>query len=213
MLHFDAADRRLRGYAWDFPTVVGGEALVCRGVYKLRVGDAGEDDGDLHALLDERLDALGLDIARYKNKRYAERGFEPGGPVAAGSLMLVGEAAGIDPVTGEGIAQAIEYGAIAGRFLARVLAGRADVGEWPREVAGSRLARDLRIRHRFVSLFYGPARPAVERFFAGCPDAVYVGCQHFAGDPYDAMKLGEVLARGAAAWIGGAVSRALGGSE
>src|SRR5882724_3338119 len=32
---FDFATADLRGYAWDFPTVVAGEPLVCRGVYML----------------------------------------------------------------------------------------------------------------------------------------------------------------------------------
>ena len=66
--------------------------------------------------------------------------------------MLAGEAAGIDPVTGEGIAQAIEYGVLAGEFLARTLAaspsGPVDVSRWHGVVARSRLARDLRIRTR-----------------------------------------------------------------
>jgi hypothetical protein len=127
-------------------------------------------------------------------------------------MILVGEAAGVDPVTGEGIAQAIESGALAGRFLARVLDGRAAPADWARELAGSMLARDLRIRHRFVALFYGPARPVVERFFVDCPEAIHIGCQHFAAEPYDRVKVAEVLARGAAAWLGAAISRALGGS-
>ena len=35
-LHFDVTDRAFTGYAWDFPTIVGGSELVCRGVYELR---------------------------------------------------------------------------------------------------------------------------------------------------------------------------------
>ena len=125
--------------------------------------------------------------------------------------MLVGEAAGIDPVTGEGIAQAIEYGVLAGRFLARHL-GRDDVPpvvRWNDEVAASRLARDLRIRTRFVRLFYGPSRAQVERFLLETPDALYVGGQHFAAQPYDWLKLGEVLARGAAELLGVRIGEAL----
>ncbi|HEY4121020.1 MAG TPA: FAD-dependent oxidoreductase, partial [Byssovorax sp.] len=34
-LHFDLTDGDLTGYAWDFPTVVRGRELVCRGVYAL----------------------------------------------------------------------------------------------------------------------------------------------------------------------------------
>jgi flavin-dependent dehydrogenase len=213
LLHFDASDRRLPGYAWDFPTLVDGRPLVCRGVYRLKVdGRHGDDGPDVTALLAARLRAQGIDPSRCKNKRYAERGFEPAEHLARGALMLVGEAAGIDPATGEGIAQAIEFGVLAGRFLARRLAdpSAAGVAGWQNEVAASRLARDLAIRTRFVRLFYGASRPEVERFLTESSDALHVGCQHFAAQPYDGVRLVEVLARGAARLLGLTIARALG---
>ena len=216
LLHFDATDPALAGYAWDFPTVVDGRPLVCRGIYRLKL-DVDRTDGgsgsDVGALLAARLRRQGIDPSRSKNKRYAERGFEPATRLARGALMLVGEAAGIDPVTGEGIAQAIEYGVLAGRFLARHLTsgeGLTPVSEWHDELAGSRLAWDLRIRTRFVRLFYGPARPAVERFLTASPDALHLGCQHFAAQPYGWTKLAEVLARGAADLLAVRIGEALG---
>jgi len=216
LLHFDSTDRRVRGYAWDFPTVVDGRELVCRGLYHLKPGrDGGREGPDLAALLSERLRAQGIDPSSCRNKRYAERGFEPAACVARGSRMLVGEAAGIDPVTGEGIAQAIEFGVMAGRFLARVLgaAGRVElpVEAWQREVDASRLARDLRLRTRLMGLFYGSSRAEVEAFLAESPDALFVGCQHFAAHPYDWIKVSEVVGRGvarlAAMQIAGALAR------
>jgi flavin-dependent dehydrogenase len=197
LLHFDSTDRRVRGYAWDFPTVVDGRPLVCRGIYHLKPARS-TGGPDLPALLGERLRAQGLDPSRCKNKRYAERGFEPSARLVVGRRMLAGEAAGIDPVTGEGIAQAIEFGAMAGRFLARrlALAGALSLEGWQREVETSRLARDLRIRSRLMSLYYGPSRSDVEGFLAESPDALFVGCQHFAAQPYDWLKVGEVVARG-----------------
>jgi flavin-dependent dehydrogenase len=135
LLHFDASDRRLPGYAWDFPTIVGGRALVCRGIYRLKIaGDAAEGQADVASLLAERLRAVGVDPSQCENKRYAERGYEPASRIARGATMLVGEAAGIDLATGEGIAQAIEYGVLAGRFLARRIretrGGRLVVDDW-----------------------------------------------------------------------------------
>jgi flavin-dependent dehydrogenase len=202
LLHFDSTDWRVHGYAWDFPTVVDGAQLVCRGIYHLKAArDGGRDGPDLATLLAERLRAQGVDPSRCKNKRYAERGFEPATRLAHGCRMLAGEAAGIDPVTGEGIAQAIEFGVLAGRFLARRLAvARGDAVSlegWQREVDASRLARDLRVRSRLMGLYYGPSRAEVEGFLAESPDALFVGCQHFAAQPYDWLKVGEVVGRGA----------------
>jgi len=200
-LHFDASDRRFAGYAWDFPTVVDGRPAVCRGVYRLKR----ESDGrgpDVGTLLAERLNRLGIDPKRYPNKRFAERGYEPASRVAGGSLMLAGEAAGIDALTGEGIAQAIEYGVLAGRFLAsritRARDGRVAVEGWERIFGRSRLARELRLRRRLVNLFYGPRRPVIEGLLAMSSDAVMVGCQHFGGHPRDWRRVGRVVSRGAA---------------
>jgi flavin-dependent dehydrogenase len=195
LLHFDSGDVSLAGYAWDFPTIVDGQPLVCRGIYRLKVaGEPSRNDAtyaDIQQRLAARLAAMGLDLARYKNKRFAERGLDPVERVALGPLMLVGEAAGIDAASGEGIAQAIELGALAGSFLART----RDIAAWNREVAGSRVARDLRIRNRFSPLYYGPGRHNVERFLFGSPDFVHVGCQHFAAEPHDRVKLAKVVAR------------------
>jgi hypothetical protein len=126
--------------------------------------------------------------------------------------MLAGEAAGIDPVTGEGIAQAIEYGVLAGRFLARLLSADPrprSLEAWSQVLATSRLALDLRIRTRFVHAYYGPARAEVERFFVGSPDAMQIGCEHFAARPHDWLTVGEVVARGSALWVARAIERAL----
>jgi flavin-dependent dehydrogenase len=190
---------------------VDGRPLVCRGVYHLKA--PGGPDVDLGAMLDVRLRGMGLDLSRYKNKRYAERGYDPVERVTDGALMLVGEAAGIDPVTGEGIAQAIESGANAGRFLARALSGDDGIAAWEDEARRSRLARDLRIRTGFVRLFYGASRPEVERFILESPDALHVGCQHFANDPYDWLRLAPVLVRGASRLAALTIARALGGRD
>jgi flavin-dependent dehydrogenase len=216
LLHFDASDPKLAGYYWEFPTVVDGRPLVSRGIYRLRA-DAmepgsgrpaphGSASEGLGTLLDARLRALGLDAGRYGAKRYAERGFEPATRLASGGRMLVGEAAGIDAVTGEGIAQAIEYGVLAGRYLAnafdRAQPGRAvDVRGWDGAMKRSRLARDLRIRSRFLRLYYGPYRPDLERFVVECPEALFVGAQHFAAQRSEWLAMGRVAMHGAVRFI------------
>jgi flavin-dependent dehydrogenase len=213
LLVFDSTDRALTGYAWDFPTVVAGEQLVCRGVYRLKLDGtdgtsprsaAWSKPGDARELSDvlaARLRTMGLDLGRYKNKRYAERGYETATRIARGPSMLVGEASGIDPITGEGIAQAIEYGVLAGPFVAaRIAETRAGapvlLEAWEDLLARSRLARDLRLRSWFIRFFYGRARPEVERWMVETPDAVHVGAQHFAALPYDWARVGGVFARG-----------------
>lgn len=162
LLHFDTSDPSLAGYAWDFATRVRGERLVCRGVYKLvRDGDRATDGPDVSALLDERLVRMGLDPERYRHKRFAERGFSAMDVLSTDHVVLVGEAAGIDPLSGEGIGPAIEYGALAGDFLAKNLGG--SLRGWTARVRRSRLAVDLMVRAAIVGGYYGgPLRPVID---------------------------------------------------
>lgn len=190
---FDFATRALRGYAWDFPTIVDGAALVCRGVYALGVA---EDSP--RARMTDYLAARGLDIARYRVKQFAERGFEPGGDIARPRVMLVGEAAGIDIATGEGIGQAIEYGAIAGPYLARALDDdRLGFADWRRAVEHHHLGLQLRIRHAAYRAFYGAGRDRLERMLPRIPALLRAGIEDFAGVPVSG--LGAI--RGAAQFL------------
>jgi menaquinone-9 beta-reductase len=206
MIHFDASDRSLPGYTWDFPTVVGGKELVCRGIYHLKVGD---EVIDLGGKLGERLKQMGLDIDRYKNKRFAERGVEIAETFAKGPLMLAGEAAGIDPVTGEGIAQAIEYGAIVGPHVAAVLRGETRVDTWTDRVRSSRLGLDLRIRERLVREFYGPRRPELERVLVADDSFLHAGCRHFGALPMKVAVVAVALARLGGYFAGGLFERSV----
>lgn len=195
LLHFDVADGSITGYAWDFPTLVDGRALVCRGVYHLKFDDGdvaprGRADLDILAVLAARLRERGLDIARYRVKRFAERGFELHQPFAAPRVLLVGEAAGIDGLTGEGIAQAIAYGAFAGPYLAEKLcAGDFAFGDFTRRLARSSVGVELGVRARILPYFFGKNRAKVERFLARTPDFVAVGLQHFAGRRLSPAKI------------------------
>ena len=191
-IHFDAADRGLPGYYWDFPTLTGGRDLVCRGIYHLKIGD---EEIDLQGRLGERLAAIGLDINAYKNKRFAERGIECATSFAKGPLMLAGEAAGIDPVTGEGIAQAIEYGSMVGPLVALALTGEARLESWSQRFRESRLGRDLAIRQRLVGHFFGPRRAELEHMLVAGPSMMRAGCQHFGALPMEPLTFAAAVAR------------------
>ena len=196
---FDLATRALRGYAWDFPTLVGGEPLVCRGVYAL--GVATEQP---RARLADYLAARGLDASRYRVKQFAERGFEPGAELARPRVLLAGEAAGIDIATGEGIGQAIEYGAIAGRYLAGALADdRLGFADWRRTVDLHHLGIQLRLRHAAHRAFYGRRRATAERILPRLGELLRAGVQDFAGAPVSGLGVirgvGQLVAAAVAA--------------
>ena len=183
---FDFDSQDLNGYAWDFPTQVHGTPMVCRGAYVIRT--LGADDAK--ARLGTYLRARGLDPARYRHKQYAERGWEPGAEISVPRVVLVGEAAGIDIATGEGIGQAIEYGAVAGPYLARAFErGVFRFSDWAQVVAGHHLGRQLWIRHQCFKWFYGPKRPAVERVMPRVPSLFQIAVEDFAGIPLSKLAL------------------------
>ncbi len=209
-LHFDLSDRSLAGYFWDFPTLVGGRELYCRGVYELSgVSGAGAgahgDEGarpPLAERFEARLARQGLRLSDFKQKRFSERGFELHRPFASPRVLLVGEAAGIDPITGEGIAQAVEYAHAAGSYLAaRLASGELGFSDWREHVRRSRIGFDLGIRSRIVDLCFGPRRPAMERYLLGTPSLLDAALLAWAGIPVP----WTVLARLAAASVGLAV--------
>ncbi|WP_437275590.1 NAD(P)/FAD-dependent oxidoreductase [Sorangium sp. So ce375] len=200
LLHFEMRDRSFAGYLWDFPTIVGGRELVCRGAYVLHEGALGaaRPAPDAERVLRSRLEALGLDPDRYRRKRFAERGLDRRATIARPAALLVGEAAGIDPMLGEGIAQAIAYGALAGEYLAEKLEAR-DLGfhDWGRRVERSLLGLDLRFRRRVMRAFYGAPRERVERYLLGEPSFLRFGIRHFAGRSQPAGDALRAAATGA----------------
>jgi len=207
-LHFEARWPTLPGYIWDFPTIVDGQPLVCRGIYVLRARDGAvsglapaQGEVDLEAALAAYMADKGLDLAGCRKKRFAERGWEPRTVVVAGRRLLVGEAAGIDPITGEGIAQAIESGAAAGRFLAAGPRTPARLARWQRTADRGRLGWDLWVRNRLLAQLYGGGRPRAENALAGNDALLAAGCRHWAGLPQPAAALAAAGSRAAWRWV------------
>ena len=85
-------------------------------------------------------------------------------------MLLVGEAAGIDPVLGEGIPQAIFYGKTAGAYLAGCMRrGDYCFADWARCMRRERIGFDLSVRALLPPFFYGSTRPIAERWVTRSP--------------------------------------------
>lgn len=174
VMRFDLCAAGLRGYAWDFPTPLDGRTRMSRGIYDL--GPRTVDPGT-------RLDARVKLTARVGDKRrFSERGFDPAEPISRARVILAGEAAGIDPVLGEGIAQAIQHGACAARYLvAKLRAGSTDFEDYARFVRASRLGLDLRIRNLALPWVYDASRSRMERLVSSSEALARAGLDYFAG--------------------------------
>ena len=191
LLGFDVTDPSVPGYAWDFPTIVGGSRRICRGVYRLRDH---HQPGDAAADLRARLRRLSIPVPP-RMRHFSERGYDPQRPTGTLRRMLVGEAAGIDPLTGEGIAPALEMGMIAGRFLAERLSEPRPCAQWTGALRRSRIGRDLAVRAAAVSLFYGRHRATMDRLCTSHGHLLHAGGQHFAGHRVQLGRLTRALFR------------------
>jgi len=202
LLHFDLSDEGLLGYAWTFPTPVAGELMACRGVYRLVRGVAGPNpgaqdggaEGDIADRLRLRLQTAGIDPAGLRLRRHAERGLALHEPFAVSRVALVGEAAGIDPVLGEGIAQAIHYGSTAAAYLARCFAHRDyRFGDYRTTVLRSRVGVDLRIRAAMAPFIYGRTRPLAMRWLTRSHHLGAAGACYLAGQRVARRRLAGAL--------------------
>jgi flavin-dependent dehydrogenase len=180
ILHFDVSNRRIAGYAWDFPTPLRGEVRMSRGVYALELSEG--EPPDVQALLEDRLEGMGLDPGTFRMKRMVERGFQPHHPFSSRRVLLVGEAAGVDPFTGEGIAEAIQYGALAGPYLGEKLElGELHFGDWSTHFLRSAVGTDLLLRRWGAFLCFRIARRPVEALFKHFPRILDFTTSIFAG--------------------------------
>lgn len=183
---FDYTMHDLQGYAWDFPTLVHGRPLVCRGAYVIHNLGPDSPKQRIARYLAER----GMDLANYKLKQFAERGFEPGAELAMPRVLLVGEAAGIDIATGEGIGQAIEYGSLAGPFLADALAGdNLLFSTWTKHVNNRHLGWQMKIRHACYRAFYSERRVKAQRILPKLTSLFRVAVEDFAGTPMSKLAI------------------------
>ena len=109
-------DHQLQGYYWDFPSYVDGQPYMNRGVFDSRAQPE-RPKADLKETLKDEMAQRGRDLADYKLKGHPIRWWDKDGRFAQPRVILVGDAAGVDPLMGEGISFALGYGEVAADAL------------------------------------------------------------------------------------------------
>ncbi len=116
LFDFTPVEGDLQGYFWDFPSRVDGQPFFNRGVYDARLMEA-RQKAHLPDLLDASLRSLDVDPAAVELDGHPIHWFSPLSRFSAPRLLLVGDAAGVDPLFGEGIAPALGYGRVAAQAI------------------------------------------------------------------------------------------------
>lgn len=174
---FTVAADGVQGYVWHFPTLVDGRLAHTRGIYDSRVHPAQRPN--LRTALRRALEREGEPQAAARPVGHPVRWFDPWGPFSAPGMLLVGDAAGVDPLLGEGISFALAYGEVAALELRDAFAQQdfTFTGYRQRLLAhplGRCLRRRLfiaRLRYRsypywFQRHLYDPLGTLIHRLFA-----------------------------------------------
>lgn len=146
LIDFAYLPRGVQGYAWSFPTMIGGRRMRNWGVYDSRVLNR-KSAGSLRSVVAEWLDQAGYRLDDYELEGHPIRLFEKHARFAAPNVVLVGDAAGVDATFGEGISLALGYGDLAARAIDQAFRQRDfSFAGYRQAVLASRMGRSLRRR-------------------------------------------------------------------
>lgn len=184
----DVAARGLEGYYWDFPTPpILGEPTegsprvdyVSRGIYHANLTPSSNVKDELFRCFRAR----GIPPETTRLKPFPTRPFVEDTVLEHEGVLFVGESAGIDRTTGEGIAQSIVMGGIAARVVARaVRVGRSEPGHYTSAVRGSRVGRHLLQSAWLAGRVYGAHGLSYRRFLQSSDAARRAGAAWYAGE-------------------------------
>jgi flavin-dependent dehydrogenase len=141
---FTPSAHGLQGYHWDFPSLIGGRPHINSGVFDARVAPRARR-ADLMAEM--RKGKSPAEVAQGEIRGHPIHWFSPRNTFAIENVLLVGDAAGTDPLFGEGISFALGYGRIAARCIdAAFKRGEVNLGDYRRRLFLSDVGRALLLR-------------------------------------------------------------------
>ena len=151
----------LQGYYWDFPSIVAGKPFMNRGVFDSRIFP-GRPRADLRQILRQALAHRERNLDELTLKGHPIRWWDRNGRFAMPRILLVGDAAGVDPLVGEGISFALGYGEVAAEAIADAFA-RQDFSfsTYRERLLRHSLFSQLDIRVRLARILYRLKSPLV----------------------------------------------------
>jgi len=151
---FSPVPNNIAGYIWDFPTQINGEAMRCWGIYDTNIL-ASEQRPQLKETLAKEMNRFGFDLNDYEIKGHPIRWYSPENQMSAPRVLLVGDAAGADPLFGEGISIALGYGAIAAHEIEEAFQrNEFSFNRFKRRVVRSALGQTLIARWIIAYILY-----------------------------------------------------------
>ena len=202
---FTCVGRGIPGYAWSFPCLIDGRPHLNVGIYDQlpRHGTAPITPGK-PALADALAAFFPLiesnQICSRKSlalKSFPIRWFDGADRFASGRVVLAGDAAGVDPLMGEGISCAFEHGRLAAEAVVAFLDGdRESLARYDRELHRGPVGRKLRRLAFAARHFYGPHHRIYFRLAQMSRRAQEIGIDWYNGaDHTDEISVARALGR------------------
>ncbi len=149
------------GYAWSFPCLIDNRPHLNVGIYDQHPPHTGSSQkSPLPDRLREAFPELQLDDFEHgamNFKAFPIRWFNRKNRFVNDRVMLAGDAAGVDPLMGEGISCAFEHGKLAARHIGELLAGdRSALARYDAALHTGAVGKKLRKLAFAARHFYGP---------------------------------------------------------
>lgn len=144
----------MQGYYWDFPSYVNGKPMMNRGVFDSRAVPQ-RPKTDLKQDLRDSLAERQRSLDDYMLKGHPIRWWNRNGRFSQPRIILVGDAAGADPLFGEGISFALGYGPVAAAAIQDAFV-RQDFrfADYKERLLADSLFKQLDIRTRLARFAY-----------------------------------------------------------
>jgi flavin-dependent dehydrogenase len=156
IIDFSCAYRHgIRGYAWYFPVAIQGQTWLNAGV---GVFSTSRRQGPLlKKILAEFLAVRGISLNKKLIEGWPIRWFHPESLFSAERVLLVGDAAGVDPLWGEGIAFSLGYGHVAANAIVRALKSEDfSFTTYKEQLLGHEIGQELTNRLQWADKLYRP---------------------------------------------------------
>jgi len=162
VLDLSPLNHNVPGYCWIFPTVNNGPSIVSMGIMAAPFGSG--ESSSFKAVFDAWLNNLGVDSHDLELKAHPALRYEPRAASSQGRVLFVGDAAGVEPLFGEGISSALASGIIAAESaFDAIITKDFSFSDYEERIRCSWIGSMMRRRRMIARRLY--SKPRLARFY------------------------------------------------
>lgn len=156
---FSQMNSGVQGYYWDFPSLVKGQPFMNRGVFDSRTW-VKRPRVSLKQAFQKALVKRERNLNDYELKGHPIYWFDRQGKFARPRILLAGDAAGVDPLLGEGISFALAYGQVAAMEIIDAFARQDfNFATYKKHIMAHPILKQLHTRTIMARLLYMTKNP------------------------------------------------------